>query len=123
MVDVQVIQVNFSLGKLLHFGDRYKSAIIKKAIYVQRSSNIRTFFLNIIVSPDIYLEYKHTTLHETIHHINDAIYKYLAKARYDKYETDPTDVQIIYAEPLLFASNTKKPFGQMDIICKKANNP
>jgi hypothetical protein len=114
MNQVQVIQVNFVMGLLKHKGDSYKNDLILKAIHTQRCSDIPTFFLTIHLNDGRTLDYRHLNIVEMIQHINDNIYTYFEKTRYEKYDYTPVGIMVIMADPILFSKSGKQSPTKLD---------
>jgi hypothetical protein len=111
---VPAIHVNFVMGLLKHKGDSYKNDLILKAIHTQRCSDIPTFFLTIHLNDGRTIDYRYVNIVELIQHINDAIYKYFEKSRYEKYDYTPVGIMVVQADPIMFSTSGKQPETKLD---------
>jgi len=112
---MNAIQIHFVLGKLVKYGDKYKSDLINKALSMRQTTKIHTVFLTIYLNRSQILEYKHITMVQAIQYINDAIWMYRSKSVYER-DVDPTNVSVIEVDPLLFERSVEPPMTDLDLL-------
>ena len=115
---MNVIQINFVLGKLVKYGDKYKNDVISKSLFMRQTIKIHTIFLTIYLNRNQILEYKHITMVQAIQYINDAIWLYRSKSVYER-DVDPTNVAVVEVDPLLFERTIEPPLTDLDLLVLK----
>ena len=136
--DVQIVKVNFVIGKYLKDGKQYVSTIIKEL--VQTASIINPAYIHLIIYTEpyrLYEELSYLTILECIHHIDNQLHKYESimigtdpkriKAKRDFIQIfmnvsarghAPLNIEPSIGPQLLFIPTKKAPILPMDLFVR-----